>query len=99
LSQHPIAIDLPQTILHSFFANQVSAKIKELEATEHGFSALILCPFFANEGFPDLPAGFLDATIKIVHDAGGILIADEVQPGFGRIGSHFWGTPVSMYHA
>ena len=74
-----------------FFADQVSAKIKKLEATEHGFSALILCPFFANEGFPDLPAGFLDATLKIVHDAGGILIADEVQPGFGRIGSHFWG--------
>ena len=74
-----------------FFADQVSANIKKLEATEHGFSALILCPFFANEGFPDLPAGFLDATLKIVHDAGGILIADEVQPGFGRIGSHFWG--------
>ena len=74
-----------------FFADQVSAKIAELEATEHGFSALILCPFFANEGFPDLPPGFLDPTIKAVHAAGGILIADEVQPGFGRIGSHFWG--------
>ncbi|WP_347936173.1 aminotransferase class III-fold pyridoxal phosphate-dependent enzyme [Amylibacter sp. IMCC11727] len=74
-----------------YFADQVRAKIKELEATEHGFSALILCPFFANEGFPDLPAGFLDPTLKVVHAAGGILIADEVQPGFGRIGSHFWG--------
>lgn len=74
-----------------FFANQVSAKIAELEATEHGFSALIICPFFANEGFPDLPPGFLDPTIKAVHAAGGILIADEVQPGFGRTGTHFWG--------
>lgn len=74
-----------------FFADQVSAKIAELQASEHGFAALILCPFFGNEGFPDLPAGFLNATIKAVHAAGGILIADEVQPGFGRLGSHFWG--------
>ncbi|MDB9857158.1 aminotransferase class III-fold pyridoxal phosphate-dependent enzyme [Amylibacter sp.] len=74
-----------------FFADQVSAKIAELQASEHGFAALILCPFFGNEGFPDLPAGFLDATLKAVHAAGGILIADEVQPGFGRLGSHFWG--------
>ncbi len=74
-----------------FFADQVTAKIAELQATEHGFAGLILCPFFGNEGFPDLPAGFLDATLKAVHAAGGILIADEVQPGFGRLGSHFWG--------
>ena len=27
---------------------------------------------------------------KIVHDAGGICIADEVQVGFGRVGTHWW---------
>ena len=27
---------------------------------------------------------------KIVHDAGGVCIADEVQVGFGRVGSHWW---------
>jgi 4-aminobutyrate aminotransferase-like enzyme len=26
-----------------------------------------------------------------VHAAGGLFVADEVQPGFGRTGSHFWG--------
>jgi 4-aminobutyrate aminotransferase-like enzyme len=74
-----------------FFADQIASAIAELEASEHGFAALIICPFFANEGFPDLAPGFLDATCKVVHAAGGILIADEVQPGFGRIGSHMWG--------
>ena len=73
------------------FAANVEAGIAELEASPHGFSALIFCPIFANEGFPDLPAGFLDETAKAVRNAGGILIADEVQPGFGRIGSHMWG--------
>lgn len=27
---------------------------------------------------------------RYVHDAGGVCIADEVQVGFGRVGSHFW---------
>jgi len=73
------------------FANAVAQQIAHLETTPHGFSALILCPFFANEGFPDLPAGWLDPTIEVVRRAGGVIIADEVQPGFGRLGSHFWG--------
>lgn len=38
--------------------------------------------------FPD---GFLQKTYKIIRDAGGVCIADEVQTGFGRTGSHYWG--------
>jgi 4-aminobutyrate aminotransferase-like enzyme len=37
-----------------------------------------------------LPNGFLEETYRLVRDAGGVCIADEVQTGFGRIGSHFW---------
>ncbi|MBE1283536.1 MAG: aminotransferase class III-fold pyridoxal phosphate-dependent enzyme [Rhodobacteraceae bacterium] len=73
------------------FAAEVQAQIEALEQTEHGFSALIVCPYFANEGFPDLCEGFLQPTAEIVRKAGGLLIADEVQPGFGRIGTHMWG--------
>ena len=29
--------------------------------------------------------------VEIVRRAGGIYIADEVQPGFGRTGAHMWG--------
>ena len=73
------------------FAAAVQAQIDALEAKDCGFSTLILCPFFANEGFPDLPRGWLDPTVAVVRRAGGVIIADEVQPGFGRLGSHFWG--------
>ncbi|MCP4997684.1 MAG: aspartate aminotransferase family protein [Hyphomicrobiales bacterium] len=73
------------------FADEVAKAIAELEKTEHGFSALIICPFFANEGFPDLPKGWLEPTANAVRGAGGVIIADEVQPGFGRIGTHMWG--------
>jgi 4-aminobutyrate aminotransferase-like enzyme len=73
------------------FAAHLQAAIDNLEAAGHGFAALIICPFFVNEGFPDLPKGWLSEAERIVRAAGGVLIADEVQPGFGRIGSHFWG--------
>ena len=36
------------------------------------------------------PEGFLAAAFVRVREAGGVCIADEVQTGFGRVGSHFW---------
>jgi 4-aminobutyrate aminotransferase-like enzyme/Ser/Thr protein kinase RdoA (MazF antagonist) len=37
-----------------------------------------------------LPPGYLKEAFAAVHSAGGVTIADEVQTGFGRAGSHFW---------
>lgn len=73
------------------FAAEIETRIAELASRGHGLSALVICPFFANEGFPDLPHGWLDPAIAAVRKAGGIVIADEVQPGFGRLGTDFWG--------
>ena len=38
--------------------------------------------------FPD---GYLKHVYEHVRAAGGVCIADEVQTGFGRTGTHFWG--------
>ena len=38
-----------------------------------------------------LSTSFLKDACKIIHNIGGICIADEIQVGFGRIGKHFWG--------
>jgi len=38
-----------------------------------------------------LPEGFLAEAYRAVREHGGVCIADEVQVGFGRVGSHFWG--------
>jgi 4-aminobutyrate aminotransferase-like enzyme/Ser/Thr protein kinase RdoA (MazF antagonist) len=38
-----------------------------------------------------LPPGYLKGVYEFVRGAGGVVIADEVQVGFGRVGSHFWG--------
>lgn len=42
-------------------------------------------------GIVELAPGYLSAVYDIVKKAGGLFIADEVQAGFARTGSHFWG--------
>nr|XP_025656420.1 alanine--glyoxylate aminotransferase 2 homolog 3, mitochondrial isoform X2 [Arachis hypogaea] len=42
-------------------------------------------------GIVELAPGYLPAAYSMVKKAGGLCIADEVQAGFARIGSHFWG--------
>ncbi|WP_223292982.1 MULTISPECIES: aminotransferase class III-fold pyridoxal phosphate-dependent enzyme [Shewanella] len=37
-----------------------------------------------------MPNGYLKAVYQAVRHAGGVCIADEVQVGFGRVGSHWW---------
>ncbi len=87
----PAPDSLRNTAQPERFEQDVRAAIASLQASGQGVAALILCPFLANEGFPDLPHGFLDKTVAAVRAAGGVVIADEVQPGFGRLGTHWWG--------
>jgi 4-aminobutyrate aminotransferase-like enzyme len=65
------------------------AAIAELQAAGHGVAALIVDTAFASDGFippsPETRAALV-AVQRLVHDAGGLVIADEVQPGFGRLG-------------
>ena len=92
---HVAHVPAPDSYRHgadpAAFAAEVGAACARLTAAGHGVSGLILDPFFVNEGFPELPPGFLDQAAAVVRAHGGLIIADEVQPGFGRIGSHFWG--------
>ncbi|WP_269932067.1 aminotransferase class III-fold pyridoxal phosphate-dependent enzyme [Aminobacter sp. HY435] len=52
--------------------------------------------FFIAESIPSvagqvfLPDGYLKQVYAMVRAAGGFCIADEVQVGFGRVGSHWW---------
>jgi 4-aminobutyrate aminotransferase-like enzyme len=72
------------------FAASVEQAISTLKSRGIGLAALIVDTIFSSDGiYPD-PPGFLKNTLEIVHRAGGLLIADEVQPGFGRTGK-LWG--------
>ncbi|MDG1431620.1 MAG: aminotransferase class III-fold pyridoxal phosphate-dependent enzyme [Paracoccaceae bacterium] len=74
----------------AIFAASVAKQIEELEEDGTGFAALVICPYFLNEGFPSHPEGWLKPVASVVKKAGGLLICDEVQSGFGRTGSHMW---------
>ncbi|MBL6617905.1 MAG: aspartate aminotransferase family protein [Reyranella sp.] len=64
--------------------------IRSFEEDGTGFAGLIVCPIFANEGLPDVPQGFMKRAAEIVREAGGYVIADEVQAGYCRTG-RWWG--------
>lgn len=42
-------------------------------------------------GIIELAPGYLPAVYSSIKKAGGLTIADEVQCGFARTGSNFWG--------
>lgn len=72
------------------FAAKVQEAIDDLEKRGIGFAALVVCPLFLNEGFPAQQEGWLKPAADAARRAGGLLICDEVQSGFGRSGTHFW---------
>jgi 4-aminobutyrate aminotransferase-like enzyme len=73
------------------FARHIATAIADLKAKGFGFSGMMLCPVFANEGIPSVAPGFFAQAEAVIREAGGLILCDEVQPGFGRMGSHFWG--------
>jgi len=86
----PLAPGLSEAELVEAHLGRLAAAIGRLEASGAGLAALIVCPIFANEGLPDAPRGFMAGAAEVVRAAGGLVIADEVQAGYGRTG-RWWG--------
>lgn len=42
-------------------------------------------------GTIQFPRNYVKRAFEMVRARGGVCISDEVQTGFGRLGSHFWG--------
>jgi len=77
--------------LATAYANDVKRAIDSFTAAGVRFAGLLFCTVFSSEGLPTVPPGFMAKALAHVHAAGGFFIADEVQGGFGRLGSHMWG--------
>jgi 4-aminobutyrate aminotransferase-like enzyme len=58
--------------------------------SQRGVSGFICESILSCGGQILLPPGYLREAYRVVRAAGGVCIADEVQTGFGRAGSHFW---------
>ncbi|TWF42337.1 hydroxylysine kinase /5-phosphonooxy-L-lysine phospho-lyase [Chitinophaga polysaccharea] len=73
------------------YAEDVAHIIARLSAEGKGVAAFICETLLGVGGQIPLPAGYLEKVYQHVRAAGGVCIADEVQVGFGRVGSCFWG--------
>jgi 4-aminobutyrate aminotransferase-like enzyme len=81
---------IPAAASGPMFAAEVGEVVDRLVATGTPPSAYIAesCPSVAGQIL--LPDGFLAEVYRRVRAVGGLCIADEVQTGFGRLGTHRW---------
>ncbi|XP_064626793.1 ethanolamine-phosphate phospho-lyase-like [Lineus longissimus] len=82
--------DYPGENLATRYASEVKSCVEKIEKEGRG-----VCAFYAESlqscgGQVIPPQGYFQQVYKIIHDAGGVCIADEVQTGFGRVGTHMW---------
>ena len=92
----PLREGLDDQALADAHLDELAAAIQRLESAGAGVAALIVCSIQANEGLPDIPAGFMGAAAQMVREAGGLVIADEVQAGYCRTG-RWWGYEVTGF--
>jgi 4-aminobutyrate aminotransferase-like enzyme len=73
------------------YARTVQEAVDALQADGMGVAGIIFDTIYSSEGLPRVPPGYVRKAIDIVRAAGGLYVADEVQPGFGRMGDYMWG--------
>lgn len=81
---------------HGAFGSDATCYAKEVEdhiayGTSGKVAGFIAETFQGVGGAVELATGYLKQVYDIVRKSGGVCIADEVQSGFGRTGSHYWG--------
>ena len=74
----------------SKYASQVAAIVRRMERDDRGLAGFIAetCPSVGGQIV--LPPHYLPEVYEHVRGAGAVCIADEVQTGLGRMGTHFW---------
>jgi len=72
------------------YANSVKKTLSQLAQVGKKPSAFICESLQGVAGQIIMPDGYLSSVYQQVRAAGGVCIADEVQVGFGRVGTHMW---------
>ena len=89
----PIVEGVSESELTDLYLQKVKDAIAGFQEEDIPLAGMLVCPLFANEGLPNIPAGFMARAADIVREAGGLFIIDEVQSGFCRTG-RWWGYEV-----
>ena len=79
----------------AYYAESVARAIESIDANGRQLAAFFAEGIMGCGGQMPLPDGYLKRAYELVRGAGGICVADEVQTGFGRVGSHFWSFELS----
>ena len=74
------------------YAADVITLLDSANGPAFDLAAFICEPIFGNAGGVTPPPGYLAEVYAAVRERGGVCIADEVQVGYGRLGTHFWGS-------
>ena len=92
---HVHVVRMPDTYRGEFSSEDSDAARKyalDVKAEADEKTAAFLCePLMGCGGQIEFPAGYLKEAFASARAAGAVCIADEVQIGFGRLGTHFWG--------
>lgn len=91
-ASHVRLVDAPDSYrTKADFVASVKAALADMHA--HGIkpAALLVDSIFSSDGVFSPANGEVAAAAQCVREAGGLYIADEVQPGFGRTGGQRWG--------
>jgi len=96
--QHVITAPLPDTYRRRLIKKEGSTGemysgelISKLASREGKIAGFIAEPIIGGAGQISLPGGYLKEVYELIRKQGGVCISDEVQTGFGRLGTHFWG--------
>jgi 4-aminobutyrate aminotransferase-like enzyme len=73
------------------YASHIDTAIETLQSRGIKPAAFVIDTIVSSAGIVTPPAGYLRKAADRIRAAGGLFVADEVQPGFGRMGTHFWG--------
>jgi 4-aminobutyrate aminotransferase-like enzyme/Ser/Thr protein kinase RdoA (MazF antagonist) len=73
------------------YAAEVGAITDRMRAEGRGLAAFLAESMPSTAGQIVFPPGYLAEAYRHVRAAGGLCIADEVQTGFARLGTYFWG--------
>jgi 4-aminobutyrate aminotransferase-like enzyme len=73
------------------YVDHVKEAVKTLHNRGITLAAFIVDTIISSGGIVSPPPEYLKMAADIIQSSGGLFVADEVQPGFGRTGKHFWG--------
>jgi 4-aminobutyrate aminotransferase-like enzyme len=95
IPDYVVSVPSPDTYRDELSAEDYAKQVRDAVETlrERGIkpAAFIVDTIISSDGVVTPPSDYLRNAAVTIHAAGGLFIADEVQPGFGRMGEHFWG--------